>query len=131
MADTVVTLHRYSGLDEAYIACALLASEGVRAFLQDVHLVRFNWLYSNAIGGIRLQVAEEDRERASGILEAALLAVELGEGGAECCPECGGLDVTRTVHGRRVAFATWLVVGFPLWRPHSEWRCSQCGGIRD
>lgn len=130
MPDAVVTLRRYYTLDEAYIAHGFLESEGVKAFLQDEHLVRIFWLYTNAIGGLRLQVAQEDGERAFAILVAGSAPVEPSEMGAEHCPECDGLGMSRMVRGRRVAFLSWLVIGFPLWRPRSTWRCSQCGRIQ-
>ena len=56
--------------------------------------------------------------------------VEPSEMGAEHCPECDGLDISRMVRGRRVAFLSWLVIGFPLWRPRSTWRYSQCGRMQ-
>ena len=88
MPDAVVTLRRFFTLDEAYIARGFLESEGVKAFLQDEHLVRIFWLYTNAIGGIRLHVAQEDGERATAVLRAGPAPVEPSEMGAEHCPDC-------------------------------------------
>ena len=131
MPDAVVTLRRYYTLDEACIARGFLESEGVRACVQDENLVRMFWLYTNAIGGLRLQVGQKDLERASAILEAGTAPVEPTEMGAEHCPDCDGFGTSRIVRGRRIAFLSWLVIGFPLWWPHSTWRCSQCGRIQE
>jgi len=131
MPDAVVTLQKYYTLDEAYIARGFLESEGVRACIQDENLVRVFWLYTNAIGGLRLQVGQKDLERASAILEAGTASVEPMEMGAEHCPDCDGLGTSRIVRGRRIAFLSWLVIGVPLCWPHSTWRCSQCGRIQE
>ena len=37
-----------------------LESAGVNAFVQDENMIQMDWLYSNAIGGVRVQVADED-----------------------------------------------------------------------
>jgi len=60
---------RYDGMPEAHIAMGRLAAEGIDAWLADEHLVQTDWLYSIAVGGIKLRVADEDAERAVIILE--------------------------------------------------------------
>jgi len=60
---------RYDGMPEAHIAMGRLAAEGIESWLADEHLVQTDWLYSIAVGGIKLQVANEDAERAVVILE--------------------------------------------------------------
>jgi len=60
---------RYDGMPEAHIAMGRLAAEGIESWLADEHLVQTDWLYSIAVGGIKLRVAEEDAERATKILE--------------------------------------------------------------
>lgn len=59
---------RYDGMPEAHIAMGRLAAEGIESWLADEHLVQTDWLYSIAVGGIKLQVAEDDAERALTIL---------------------------------------------------------------
>jgi hypothetical protein len=43
-------------------------AEGIDCELADQHLVQTDWLYSLAVGGIKLQVAAQDAERALTIL---------------------------------------------------------------
>jgi len=57
---------------EADLAKARLEAEGIPAFAADEYIVRFDWFYSNAVGGIRLQVAEPDAELAMEILASDL-----------------------------------------------------------
>jgi len=64
-----VIIARYDGMPEAHIAMGRLEAEGIKAWLADEHLVQTDWLYSIAVGGIKLQVAADDAERAIKILE--------------------------------------------------------------
>lgn len=45
-----------------------LEAEGIRAFVIDEELVMANWLYSGAVGGVKVKVREGDVERALDIL---------------------------------------------------------------
>jgi hypothetical protein len=47
----------------------LLEEEGIRAYLQDEHSVTINPLLTNAIGGIKLMVYQEQVPRALELLE--------------------------------------------------------------
>jgi hypothetical protein len=60
----MVTLRTCSGLEEAEVIKSVLAGSGVESFVPDENSV----LWSNAIGGIRVQVAEEDVDRANDVL---------------------------------------------------------------
>ncbi|MDT9694371.1 DUF2007 domain-containing protein, partial [Streptomyces sp. P9(2023)] len=55
---------------EAHIAKASLESAGITSFIADEHTVNTQWLYSNAIGGVRLLVAEDDAKEALEILNS-------------------------------------------------------------
>lgn len=46
-----------------------LRDAGLECALADESTVQLNWIYSNAIGGIRLLVREEDSEEALRILD--------------------------------------------------------------
>ena len=125
MADGYITVRRYSSPQEAHLARAKLESEGVPAVVQDENLVRMNWLYSNAIGGVKLQVAHSHVDAANQILGC----VERSEPRSEAvyqCPECGADDTHIQVRGRRATFLTWLVACFPLWKGRREWICAAC-----
>lgn len=64
-----VTIRRYSLPFEAHLDRSRLESEGIGAFVADEHTVNMQWMLSNAIGGVRLQVQEDDLYRARQILE--------------------------------------------------------------
>jgi len=64
----VVTIATFDMMPDAHIALGRLRAEGIEARLADEHLVQTDWLYSIAVGGIKLQVAETSVHRALEIL---------------------------------------------------------------
>jgi len=58
----------FYSLHEADVAKGLLDSCGVDCFLCDEHMHRVHPLASEVVGGVRLQVAEEDLELAKELL---------------------------------------------------------------
>lgn len=74
-----ITIARFDTMPEAHIALGRLEAEGINAWLADEHLVQTDWLYSIAVGGIKLQVNSEDAARASAILAADYSDVLEGE----------------------------------------------------
>ena len=68
MAGKLVTVDTFDMPTEAHLAKGLLEANGLTAFLADELTVGVAWHLSNAVGGIKLQVAETDVERAINIL---------------------------------------------------------------
>ncbi len=65
----LITVATYDFWPDAEIARGRLESEGIPAHLADQHLVQTDWLYSIAVGGIKLQVDAHNAERALEILD--------------------------------------------------------------
>lgn len=66
---SLVTVATFDFLPQAEIARGRLQAEGIFCELADANLVQTDWLYSLAVGGIKLRVAAEDAERALAILD--------------------------------------------------------------
>jgi len=64
----VVVIAEFSQLVKADLAKARLEAEGIRAVLLDAQTIAVNPLYSGALGGVKLAVADEDAPRARAIL---------------------------------------------------------------
>ncbi|SMN11222.1 hypothetical protein SPBRAN_1462 [uncultured Candidatus Thioglobus sp.] len=64
----LVTIASFSFAHEAHIARAKLESEGIPAVLADEFTINMQWLYSNALGGVKVQVPPSCVERAIEIL---------------------------------------------------------------
>ena len=55
---------------DAYLLRARLEGSGITAYVRDENLVTLDWLYSNAVGGVKVDVMDEDYERALEVFEA-------------------------------------------------------------
>ena len=63
-----ILLATYDNYIPAHIALGRLKDSFINCYLQDEHTVTIDPLLSNAIGGIKLMVAEQQAERALEIL---------------------------------------------------------------
>lgn len=60
--ETVATFHK---IEDAYLFRAFLESEGIEAHVFDENFSQLFWYYIQAIGGVRVVVAQSELERAS------------------------------------------------------------------
>jgi Putative prokaryotic signal transducing protein len=70
----VVILRKYMTLPEALLAKSILDSAGIESFLADQNIIRMDWFLSNALGGVKLRVREEDAEEAAALLGQSRIA---------------------------------------------------------
>ena len=80
-ADRPVILRRYRDMPAAFVEKSVLEDAGITCYLQDDNVIRMDWLWSNAMGGIKLLVRERDAEEAARILSQAQSAQQEGESG--------------------------------------------------
>lgn len=125
-----VEICRYRDLNQASIAQSILESAGIESFLADANLVRMDWFYSNAVGGIKVIVREQDAEEARKLLEQDVPESFDAEGSGHYeqprCPSCGSFDISLDGLDKRVSYATvWIGVPVPV--TIKGWRCSSCG----
>jgi Putative prokaryotic signal transducing protein len=69
---SIVTLRQFLTVQEAVMAKSILDSAGIESFLADENVISMNWLWSNALGGVKLQVRKTDVAVASELLEQKL-----------------------------------------------------------
>ena len=122
----MTTIATFSKPEEAHLFRMHLEAAGIPAFVQDEHLVQMDWFYSNAIGGVRVQIADEDVPAAQEFLAAdreqkPLDAVDV------LCPVCGSAETRPDERPRRLAFLSMLLFSFPLLLSRHRWRCNACG----
>lgn len=148
MSNKLVTVASCSEPIEGHLLRTRLEAEGIRCFVADEHTVSANWFYSNAIGGVKLQVREADLDCARDILISALEARESGgsevdwsevnpdwtfdEGDHDhedqyCCPNCDSTEVFYEKFSRPLVFLSILLLGIPLPFLSREWSCRSCG----
>jgi len=133
MTDSLVTLATFSKPTDAYLALGKLQADGIDAVVFDDNVVSVNWLYSNAVGGVKLKVREPEVQRAMEILSEDLSAIaEIDETAppvqpAVQCPRCSSSAVSPENFSRRAIFLSWLLLGFPLPLFRRRWACASCG----
>lgn len=69
MSVRLVTVATFDMPHKADLAKAALEEAGIPAEVNDREVVAMDWLLLNAVGGIKLQVAEENAERAVAVIE--------------------------------------------------------------
>lgn len=90
----LLTLKTFDNPLEAHSLRNRLLAEDINAYIYDEHLIGLNPLFSNAIGGIKVKIAQEDFDQASRVLQAidSLEYVEDREGILKC-PNCDSTDI--------------------------------------
>lgn len=102
----LITVASFSKPEDAHLLRIRLEAGGVPAYLQNENLVQIDWLYSNAVGGVRVQIDEQDVEKAREILtEEPLGDFPIG---FPVCPVCASSETE------------------PI---SDEWKCLACGHV--
>ena len=117
------TVDRFFHPTTAHIAAGKLESEGIPVFLLGINHASANWLLSNALGGIRLQVPASFADDARELL--AEIARSDSEGEPEC-PVCGGSDTTAMSNSRKIAFLAVHLFSIPLPWQGNRRHCQSC-----
>ncbi|AUI88385.1 phosphoenolpyruvate synthase [Vibrio azureus] len=128
----MVVVARFSFPHEAQMAKSNLESAGIECFIADEHTINTQWLYSNAMGGVRLLVCEENAQLAQQILNTDFSQyvhseIEVDEELDDVCPACGSDDLSPHTKGKRPAFVVFILLGFPLFFYKQGYKCNQCG----
>lgn len=128
----LVVLTKFSFPLDANIAKANLESVGIPSFIADEHTINMQWLYSDAMGGVRLLVAEEHFAEAKQIVSADFSSsVEAeSECKAEYCHSCKSENVQPFTKGKRSAFVIFILLGFPLFFYEHGLKCNDCGSFK-
>jgi len=131
--DDLVTIRQFRDLPQALLAKGCLESAGIECALTDDNMVRMDWFYSNAIGGIKLLVKPGDAADAEQLLNQPIpehLDVSgVGDYEQPKCPSCGSLDINF----RELDPATYLGLGgsylgvfVPIPIHRRAWTCHSC-----
>jgi len=124
----MITVASFDNIEQAELLKGQLEHAGIQAFLADAAVVTLNWMYSNAVGGVKVQIHEDDLERAKALLQeldgSADGTVPLSE---HECPDCGSTKVEFRKISKSFFMLSLLVLGIPLafYRPRCH--CLACG----
>ena len=116
----------YSTPSEANLVVARLKSFGIDAAIRDEHTVTLDWFLSNAIGGVKVEVQDEDFEEAKIILE-----ISPEEHGVISCPHCGSHEIKFRVLSLLGAMFLMLKLPIPLKKASVDcMKCKKVFGVR-
>ncbi|PWA11721.1 putative signal transducing protein [Flavobacterium laiguense] len=123
-----ICVFQYSS--EASIFNGKLESEGIRVFVRDNNTVDANPMYSNAIGGIKLFVKNEDFAKATIVL-SEISADSLNENNELIkCPKGGAekIEMVTSIQDLKTLFAFIFSILFVLIPIYSKYRynCNTC-----
>ena len=132
MDDKLITVLTVTYPHELAIIRGRLESEGIECFVQDELTVQVNPFYSNAIGGIKLQVRESNYDEAVEILghdfSSCFKSDELIEDSAIIkCPYCGSENVSKAKLSKKAFAISILMLGFPIPFLNKTFHCFGCG----
>ena len=129
-------LRAFTHVLDAHVARSALDTAGIPTHLADDNIVAANWLFSNAVGGVKLQVPSDRWQEARDLLEGPVdtepfvpdsTAATDEDASPGVCTRCGSNRFEPITLGRRWAALSWLLLGVPLVPVHRVVRCRQCG----
>jgi hypothetical protein len=120
----LVTIATFGHAWEAHLAVGKLESEGIRAVLADENVVSASGgIYNNAIGGVKLQVAQQDVPQALAVLP------ERVRGRIVVCPKCGLTDTRPMELSPGMKMLCLCLLGLPYLFFTRPWVCIDCGHL--
>ena len=132
---SLVTVRSFRDVSQAYLGWSVLESTGIECFLIDENIVRMDWFLSNAVGGVKLRLREEDAMAAIELLDQSPVETFDVEGVGEYqqprCPNCNSLDIADRELIKPVAYGSlaggWLVgIVPPIPLRRIGWKCHAC-----
>lgn len=138
---SLVTIKIFDNYITAHIYKSRLEAEGIVCFLKDENTVTMHWLWSNAIGGIKLQVLETEKEKAEQLLQEEEEEIKKAQETPgfweentkhlnpdnKICIHCGSKNTRQMEYEKIPSIWMWLFFGFPLLFKSKKWHCFHCG----
>lgn len=125
----LVTLRTFDRDTEAHLIKGQMEAAGIPCFLTDEFTHAANPFYNQAIGGIKLQVAEPDLEEAIHVLhEIDPTYVAWEKSKVDTCPNCSTKDIEADLPENNNAFsAVWFTIKY-LFQPSKRgtFVCNNC-----
>ncbi len=121
----LITIRRFRDLPDALLAKSVLESADIQCFLADDNIIRMDWLWSYAVGEIKVRVRDNDAKLSDELLKANQnppAFIDFGgiqEYAQPACPNCGSFDIfhdelTRAAYA---ALIMSLLIIQLLWYP--------------
>jgi hypothetical protein len=124
------TIAQYTDPIQAYIVKGRLEVSNIPVFIADEYYISANWMISNALGGVKLQVPDEFTGQAIELirhldagdyeeteltgLDESLEKPEEQPATADACPYCQSKDIHSLAGSWRLAFVALFLANFPF-----------------
>lgn len=131
ISNNLIEIASFSHPHEAHIAKASLEAAGIPAFISDEHTINMQWLYSSALGGVRLLVPKDFEAEAKVLISKDFsknLPAEV-ETNKTSCPHCGSNNIDAYTIGKKPAFLVFLFLGIPVFFYKHCIKCNDCGKV--
>ena len=120
----MVTIARFNKSEDAHLFRLRLSAAGIDAHVLDENYAQWFWWHTQAIGGIRVQIHDDDLDAAK---EALLLPPHEWEDEERLvCPDCGSSKVEKCDPPLRWDFLGVLLLSVPLPFLPKTHRCASC-----
>lgn len=121
-----VILKTFDNYIEAHMLLTRLNEEGFNCWLKDENIVTLNPVLANAVGGIKLMVAKDEKETAEKILEQLFEERKA----SYSCPKCNShniefINTPRNPVNWFSAIVSWFVGSYAI-AVEQIWRCFDC-----
>lgn len=124
-----MTVASYTDAVQAHLARGRLDAEGIPATVAHEHHIWANWMLSNALGGVKVQVPFSFRERAKDILgrhDRGEYELPTSETDREHCPNCGSAAIKENKTTWKIAFLGLFLFHVPLPFRRGRYECKAC-----
>ena len=132
---SLIQFKYYANSLEANRDKQILANNGLQSFIANEQTIQSDWLLSQALGGIQLQVFDNEKEKAEQILKDFLenehteIEVEHTISDPDfdfVCPNCGSNHLYRDENPGGLFGVSLLFLGFPIKAPSHVYHCYHC-----
>lgn len=125
--DSLKTITNYIDAIQAHIVKGKLNSEGIHASIAHEHHIWENWMISNAIGGVKIQVPESQVENAKKILaDIDTGKFEIEDKSRLECPVCKSNNIVENKNSWRFAFIGLFALHIPIPYHRNKVKCNNC-----
>ncbi|MEM9679148.1 MAG: DUF2007 domain-containing protein [Bacteroidota bacterium] len=130
MKQTFVTVANFQYSSEAQIVKGRLEADGIEVFLSDNLTIDTDPLVSNAIGGVKLKVRNEDQLKARHIIMSIKPYSVDDKGNPIQCPNCKGehVELFTTISSFKslMAFLVGVLFGTLPFHARYKYKCEDC-----
>jgi hypothetical protein len=124
------TVASFMNAEDAHILRIKLADEGIDAVVADDTIPGIMPYYTNAIGGVKVQVPDEELEKAQAILSREQEHLDIRD--ELICPKCGSSNIAQELNKQRFYLSSFLLtffIGAPMPIVKQRYHCNNCNHL--